>query len=81
MLRAQKMLAITSTPDISNKGGGILDHSLKDSRSQEATRQTEVVDILRLGSDPVLFSLLCPICKMRILQFRREVWQNVSPQV
>ena len=47
MLRAQKMLAITSTPDISNKGV-ILDHSLKHSSSQEATRQTEVMDNIRL---------------------------------
>ena len=60
MLRAQKMLAITSTPDISNKGG-IHDHSLKDSCSQEATRQTEVVDILRLGSDPVYYLVFCAL--------------------
>lgn len=54
------MLAITSTPDISNKGR-ILDHSLEDSRSQEATRQAEVVDILRLGSDPVCYLVFCAL--------------------
>ena len=46
------MLAITITPDIFNKGV-ILDHSLKHFSSQEATRQTEVMDNLR-------FSVLIP---------------------